>query len=111
MHRCQIFRMERSKDDAMLHFTCIHTTDITCWDMLKFGRCPRPGCTWAHPVPILISVSCAGDPGEQQAARATMMAKVPTMANAPDDIKSNESVAIPPSRSSVLDTNSVNITA
>jgi len=109
LHGCHIVRMERAKDNATLHFTCIYKTDSMCWDMLKLGRCPRPACTWAHPVPILISVSCADNPEGQQ-AKASLMAKVPLMANAPDKIQSQEYVAaIPPSRNHAHDVNSVNI--
>jgi hypothetical protein len=59
-HQCQIFHMERVKDDTSLHITCVTVSANTCWDVLKKGFCPRPNCTWEHPVPVLMNVSCVG---------------------------------------------------
>jgi hypothetical protein len=110
VHGCQIFRMERSTDKTLLHFTCIHVTADTCWDMLKGGRCPRSNtCPWAHPVPILLSVSCV----DEQTAEENSIAK----ANVSDEIRPEGRVAFPPSdafppsRMLVSNTTTVNITA
>lgn len=60
LHRCQIFRMDRSKDNSTVHLTCAKVSDKTCWDVTKKGFCPRPGCTWEHPASVVMQVSCVG---------------------------------------------------
>jgi len=62
LHGCQIFRMSCSKDNTSMEINCAMVTVNTCWDVLKKGFCPRPGCTWPHPVPILVNVSWIGGP-------------------------------------------------
>lgn len=62
LHRCQIFRMDRSKDNSTVHLTCAKVTAGTCWDVTKKGFCPRPGCTWEHPASVVMQVSCVGGP-------------------------------------------------
>jgi len=63
VHRFQISRMERSKDNGSLFINIFKISASTCWDVLKAGCCPRAKCTWQHPAPVLLSVSCAGDDG------------------------------------------------
>jgi len=60
LHRCQIFRMDRSKDNSTVHLTCAKVTAGTCWDVTKKGFCPRPGCTWEHPASVVMQVSVVG---------------------------------------------------
>jgi hypothetical protein len=60
VYQQHIFRMERSKDDTLMYMTCTKVSMATCWDVLKTGVCPRPHCTWEHPAPTLLNVSCAG---------------------------------------------------
>jgi len=61
-HQCQIFCMGLSKDFATMDLSCAMVTSATCWDVLKKGYCPRPGCTWPHPAPTLVNVSWTGGP-------------------------------------------------
>lgn len=64
VHQCHIFRMDRSKDNCSLAINMAKVSTNTCWDVLKAGFCPREKCTWEHPAPTLLSVSCAGDNGQ-----------------------------------------------
>jgi hypothetical protein len=83
IHRCQIFRMERSKDDVSLHISCSNISASTCWDVLKKGFCPRPNCTWEHPVPVLMNVTCVGLSAENEKGPPTAMSKMtPDVASA-----------------------------
>jgi len=66
LHQCQMFRMDRSKDNSSMHITCAQVSTATCWDVLKSGYCPRANCTWEHPAPCVICVSVAGSPPTQQ---------------------------------------------
>lgn len=74
-YQCQIFRMDRSKDNSSMHITCAKVSTATCWDVLKSGYCPRANCTWEHPAPSVISVSVAGGPPAQQTPLTTLMHK------------------------------------
>merc|ERR1719352_333044 len=62
MHQCRIFNMTCSKDNANMDLSCAIVTVNTCWDVLNKGFCPRPSCTWPHPVPTLVTVSWTGGP-------------------------------------------------
>jgi len=62
LHQCQIFRMDRSKDNSTVHLTCAKVTAGTCWDVTKKGFCPRPNCTWEHPASVVMQVSEVGGP-------------------------------------------------
>jgi hypothetical protein len=62
----QVHRMERSKDDALLTFTCNTISRNTCWDFLNTGLCPRDArrtCKWEHPLPTVFSLSLASSQG------------------------------------------------
>jgi len=45
-----------------MDLSCAMVTVNTCWDVLNKGFCPRPSCTWPHPVPTLVKVSWSGGP-------------------------------------------------
>lgn len=61
-HSCQISRLSIAKDSLTMDLSCAVVTSATCWDILKKGYCPRPACTWPHPVPTLVNVSWTGGP-------------------------------------------------
>merc|ERR1712023_314531 len=61
-HQCQIFHVNCSKDHVSMNISCARVSISTCWDVLKKGYCPRPGCTWEHPVPTVINVTWTGGP-------------------------------------------------
>jgi len=61
-YQCHISRMSLTKDFATMDLSCATVTAATCWDVLKNGYCPRPACTWSHPVPTLVNVSWTGGP-------------------------------------------------
>lgn len=95
-YQCQIFRMERSKDDTLMHMTCARVSAGTCWDVLKSGSCPRPQCTWEHPTPTLLNVSCAGMLPTQRTSLATLMSR-PVFDGAADKIQIKELPMFTPS--------------
>ena len=56
----ELHRMERSKDDRLLTFTCNTISKNTCWDLLNSGACPRKPpriCKWEHPFPTVFSLT------------------------------------------------------
>lgn len=75
-HECCLFRMERSKDDTLMHVTCARVSHNTCWDIVKNGYCPRLGrCTWEHPLPVFVNVSVAGQKSTQRTPLSTLLSK------------------------------------
>lgn len=73
LHQMRILRAECREDAESMRITCIRVSTKTCWDVLKSGACPRPNCTWEHPVPTLVNVSCAGCLAAPQLASATVV--------------------------------------
>jgi len=61
-YQCQISCLSLAKDFTTMDLSCATVTSATCWDILKKGYCPRPACTWPHPVPTLVNVSWTGGP-------------------------------------------------
>jgi len=62
LYQCHISHMSCSKDHDSLDLSCYRVSHGTCWDIVKRGYCPRPGCTWEHPVPTVINVTWMGGP-------------------------------------------------
>jgi len=88
-NQIQCFRMERSKDNSSMHITCAKVSASTCWDVLKKGFCPRPACTWEHPAPTLLNVTCAGVPAVHRTPLASLVSK-PVVDAASEKIQSKD---------------------
>lgn len=94
MYECQIFRMERSKDNTSLHLTCARVSIDTCWDALKTGCC-RPNCPWEHPAPTFLRVCCAGQRAACPTPLATLMPRLPVGEGTADKIQRKAHLTIP----------------
>jgi len=101
LFQCQIFRLERSNDNASMHVTCARVSVNTCWDVLKSGFCPRTSCTWEHPAPTVMNVSLAGGPPmAMQTPLASLMPK-PVVESLSETIPSKEFHMVPPSNAAM----------
>jgi hypothetical protein len=99
VHSCRVLNMQRSKENASMSITCSVVTVNTCWDVMKKGFCPRPGCTWQHPVPILLNVSIAGVSGAEPPL-ATLLPKVAADAVNAEKLKSEDDLPFAPNTAS-----------
>eukprot|EP00931_Biecheleriopsis_adriatica_P022482 TRINITY_DN14433_c0_g1_i1.p1 TRINITY_DN14433_c0_g1~~TRINITY_DN14433_c0_g1_i1.p1 ORF type:complete len:475 (+),score=89.52 TRINITY_DN14433_c0_g1_i1:42-1466(+) len=70
---CQIQQIQRSRDNATLAVNFLHISEMTCWETLRYGYCPRAkiGCRWHHPAPIVMCIVVAEGTQEPPASELT----------------------------------------
>lgn len=83
---CQVYSVERARDNSLIKLCCAQVNDRSCWDAVKHGVCPRGGgsstggcCRWDHPAPTMLHITVIGDGAASTGGRAPVQSSAVTV--------------------------------